>query len=243
MSTQIGIAIEALVALLLAITIVYCMLLNRRLARLKADEQTLKSTIGELINATEIAERAIAGLKNAAQECDEGLGRRLRVAEAMSANLSRQTTSGEQLVAKLVQIAGLGGGEASSQAPAPRHAPAQPQSQPQSQPYAHPPHQAAAGGQMQREAAAPHAPAPHAPAPLAPAPRAPAAHASAAVPAPAHAAPGLGTAPGLAPPREPTRPAVPQPPAPPAVPDARATAAAAQAFAARARLRARGAAA
>ena len=60
MSHAVGIAIESLVAILLLLTIGYCILLNKRLQRLKADEHSLKATIGELITATEIAERAIA---------------------------------------------------------------------------------------------------------------------------------------------------------------------------------------
>ena len=63
MSHSLGMAIERLVAILLMLTIGYCMLLNKRLKRLKADEHSLKATIGELITATEIAERAIGGLK------------------------------------------------------------------------------------------------------------------------------------------------------------------------------------
>ena len=62
MNHSFGFMIEALVAVLLVVTIGYCMLLNKRLLRLKADEQSLKATIGELITATEIAERAIGGL-------------------------------------------------------------------------------------------------------------------------------------------------------------------------------------
>jgi hypothetical protein len=102
-----GVIIEAVVALLLLVTIGYCIVLNRRLMRLKADEQTLKATISELITATEIAERAIAGLKVAVQECDESLGRRLKVAEATSANIGRQVAAGEQLFSRLAQITGV----------------------------------------------------------------------------------------------------------------------------------------
>ena len=52
MSHSLGLVIEGLVAVLLVLTIGYCMLLNKRLKRLKADEQSLKATIGELITAT-----------------------------------------------------------------------------------------------------------------------------------------------------------------------------------------------
>ena len=47
MSHSFGMVIESLVAVLLLLTIGYCMLLNKRLLRLKADEQSLKATIGE----------------------------------------------------------------------------------------------------------------------------------------------------------------------------------------------------
>ena len=63
MTNAIGMIIELLVTLLLMVTIGYCMLLNRRLKRLKSDEQSLRATISELVTATEIAERAIGGLK------------------------------------------------------------------------------------------------------------------------------------------------------------------------------------
>ena len=55
MSHSLGVVIESLVAVLLMLTIGYCMLLNKRLQRLKADEHSLKATIAELITATEIA--------------------------------------------------------------------------------------------------------------------------------------------------------------------------------------------
>ncbi len=47
------------------------MVLNSRLKRLKADEHSLKATIGELITATEIAERAIGGLKHTVRDVNE----------------------------------------------------------------------------------------------------------------------------------------------------------------------------
>ncbi|MGY3650691.1 uncharacterized membrane protein YoaK (UPF0700 family) [Bradyrhizobium sp. LM4.3] len=61
MNHSLGMAIETLVAILLMLTIFYCVMLNKRLTRLKADEHSLKAVIGELITATEIAERAIGG--------------------------------------------------------------------------------------------------------------------------------------------------------------------------------------
>jgi hypothetical protein len=100
----IGVIIESLVAVLLMVTIAYCTLLNRRLQRLKADEHTLKATISELITATEIAERAIAGLKVTVQECDSSLGQRLKAAETMTSEISRYIGAGEQVLTKIGQI-------------------------------------------------------------------------------------------------------------------------------------------
>jgi len=95
--------IESLVACLLLLTIGYCVLLNSRLKRLKADEQALKGTISELITATEIAGRAVAGLKATAQECDGTLGERMRGAERLAEGMARQLKAGELLLSELVR--------------------------------------------------------------------------------------------------------------------------------------------
>jgi hypothetical protein len=100
-----GLLIEALVAVLLAVTIGYCVLLNKRLRRLKSDEMSLKATISELITATEIAERAVGGLKVVVRECDQDLGERLRAAERFSADIARQLAAGEEILARLTRIA------------------------------------------------------------------------------------------------------------------------------------------
>jgi hypothetical protein len=105
MSHSIGLMIEGLVAILLAVTIGYCILLNKRLQRLKADEMSLKATISELITATEIAERAVGGLKVAVRECDQDLGERLRSAEKFSADIAGQISAGEDILSRLTRIA------------------------------------------------------------------------------------------------------------------------------------------
>jgi hypothetical protein len=100
-----GLIVESLVAALLLLTIGYCMLLNKRLKRLKADEQSLKATIGELITATEIAERAIGGLKLTVRDCDQNLGAQLAMANEMSDRLKKQTLVGEEVLHRLSRIA------------------------------------------------------------------------------------------------------------------------------------------
>ena len=105
MSHLLGVAIESLVAMLLILTIGYCMLLNSRLKRLKADEHSLKATIGELITATEIAERAIGGLKHTVRDVNEHLGSQLASAEQMSQQLKNQLQEGDNIFRRLSRIA------------------------------------------------------------------------------------------------------------------------------------------
>ncbi len=105
MNHSFGIAIESLVAILLMLTIGYCMLLNTRLKRLKADEHSLKATIAELITATEIAERAIGGLKHTVRDVNENLGNQLTAAGQLSLQLKKQLSEGDNIVRRLSKIA------------------------------------------------------------------------------------------------------------------------------------------
>ena len=105
MSHSFGMVIEGLVAILLLLTIGYCMVLNKRLLRLKADEQSLKATIGELITATEIAERAIGGLKHTVRDVNENLGSQLSSATDMSRQLTKLLAEGDGVLRRISRIA------------------------------------------------------------------------------------------------------------------------------------------
>ena len=148
MSNGFGMIIEMLVAILLALTIAYCISLNRRLKLLKADEQSLRATISELVTATEIAERAIAGLKLTVEECEAGLGARLRSADRFTADLDRGIAAGKDLYDRLARIVVAGGGTIPKTPPAPaaKRAPAAPAAQ-------RPPAEAPAGAQAVAAAA------------------------------------------------------------------------------------------
>ena len=100
-----GLLIESLVAILLMLTIGYCVVLNRRLGHLRSDESSLRGTIAELVTATQIAERAIAGLQVTAREADLTLGERLRGADKIGEELTQQVKRGEEVLARIVQIA------------------------------------------------------------------------------------------------------------------------------------------
>jgi hypothetical protein len=105
MSHLLGLVIESLVAVLLLVTIGYCILLNKRLKLLRNDEQSMRGTIAELVTATEIAERAIGGLKVTVRECDENLGNQLLVGTELSVKLKKQVAAGEDVLQRLSQIA------------------------------------------------------------------------------------------------------------------------------------------
>jgi len=105
MNHALGLIIESLVAVLLVLTIAYCMLLNTRLKRLKSDEHSLKAVIAELITATEIAERAIGGLKLAVRDVNENLGNQMSAATQMSEQLKRQLIESDNVVRRLSKIA------------------------------------------------------------------------------------------------------------------------------------------
>jgi hypothetical protein len=107
-SQQLGFLIESMVSILLLLTILYCVRLNKQIRLLKADEQSLRATIGELVTATEIAERAIAGLKQTMRDGEATLSGRLQRSEKLSADIEQQIAAGEQLLTKLIRIAAAG---------------------------------------------------------------------------------------------------------------------------------------
>ncbi|MCW5681200.1 MAG: chemotaxis protein [Xanthobacteraceae bacterium] len=117
-----GLIIEGLVAILLGLTIGYCIVLNKRLARLRSDESAMRGTIGELITATEFAERAINNLRTIARETNDTLGESLRTARETTQSLDEQMARGNEVLQRIAQIADV--------AEAARMQPAAPQQEP-----------------------------------------------------------------------------------------------------------------
>ncbi len=130
MSQFITIVADLLVAVLLTATIVTSIRLSQRITKLKADEASMRQTIGELVMATENAERAIAGLRTTLGDCDRTLAERLRTAERYAADLSEQVEAGNQVMSRIAQIVGSSRQVAPVRAePAPPPAPEPPKSQ------------------------------------------------------------------------------------------------------------------
>lgn len=98
--------IESMVAILLLATILYCVRLNEQLKRLKADESSMKKTVGELLAGIENAERAISGLKATVREADDSLSVRLKDAERFCREIRAGIEAGSEVMGKLGQLAG-----------------------------------------------------------------------------------------------------------------------------------------
>ena len=99
-----GVIVEASVAILLATTIGYCIVLNQRLRRLHADRDTLRKMIADLVQATTLANAAVQELKSTALEADTQLNQRLVEAERFGVELANHVTSGQQLMDKIAKI-------------------------------------------------------------------------------------------------------------------------------------------
>ncbi|HRJ69478.1 MAG TPA: DUF6468 domain-containing protein [Beijerinckiaceae bacterium] len=107
---SVGLIIEALVALLLAVSIGYCVVLDRRLQRIRLNEDEMRRTILELGAATERAERAIETLRDAVHDCDRTLADRLRQAERQSGDLVQQIRAGSEVLSRISRIVAVGKG-------------------------------------------------------------------------------------------------------------------------------------
>lgn len=120
MTGNLGLIIELMVVGLLAVTIGYCMLLDRRLRQVRQDEAVMRKTVVELGAATERAERAIDALRATLGDCDRTLAERLRVAERYTADLEDQIRSGDDILNRISRIVSTTGGPAADAIPGQR---------------------------------------------------------------------------------------------------------------------------
>lgn len=114
-----GLVIEGAVAVLLALTIGYCVVLNARLKRLHADRDTLRQMVADLVQATTLANSAIKELKATATEADAVLTERLSEAERFGAQLAGHVEAGSVVLERIAQITSVArrGGEGGLEAP------------------------------------------------------------------------------------------------------------------------------
>jgi hypothetical protein len=100
----VGMFVEGSVAILLVLTIGYCMVLNKRLKALHSDRDALKQMVSDLIQATRLANSAIKGLKETAVEADLVLTSRLDEAERFGVELANHVNAGQALMARIERL-------------------------------------------------------------------------------------------------------------------------------------------
>ena len=99
-----GLFVEGAVAILLALTIGYCIVLNQRLKRLHADKDVMRQMVADLVGATNLANQAIKELKQTAVEADLSLNARLEEAERFGIELANHVNAGTVLMDRIVKI-------------------------------------------------------------------------------------------------------------------------------------------
>ena len=90
---------------LLALTLAYCVILERRLAAVRKGQEGLKRHIGELNMAIAGAGASLRALKSAAGEAAQTLDERLKRARLHIDELSVLTTSGERIAQRMESAA------------------------------------------------------------------------------------------------------------------------------------------
>lgn len=95
---------EGLVAMLLAATIVYCIVLSRKLNNLKADQERLGDIVQELNQATQQAETSIGNLRKTVEIAEHDLGTRLEAAGELQSKLQEGLAQADGVLSKLSAI-------------------------------------------------------------------------------------------------------------------------------------------
>lgn len=97
MQFNIATVLELTLTFLLGATLLYCIILERRLAAVRKGQDGLRKMIGELNGAIAGAGASLRALKAAAGEAAETLDDRLKRARAVADELSVLSTSGERI--------------------------------------------------------------------------------------------------------------------------------------------------
>ena len=92
-----GLIVELALTALLAVTLIYCVVLERRLAAVRRGQEGLKSTVGMLDAAITNAGASMRALKATASGAADTLDERLGRARAIIDELSLLTAAGERI--------------------------------------------------------------------------------------------------------------------------------------------------
>ena len=103
--TELTFYLELALEILLAFTLIYCVILERRLAAVRKGQEGLSRTIGELNMAIAGAGASLRALKSAAGEAAQTLDERLKRARLHIDELSLLTASGERIAQRMENAA------------------------------------------------------------------------------------------------------------------------------------------
>jgi chromosome segregation ATPase len=98
---SVSLIVEVTLAGLLAATLICCVRLDRRLRLLRNDQESLSATVRALNAAVTAAQSSLAGLRAAAHDADESLGRKVSSARGLADELSLLTSAGERIAARI----------------------------------------------------------------------------------------------------------------------------------------------
>jgi hypothetical protein len=98
---SVSLIVEVTLAALLAATLICCVRLDRRLRHLRNDQESLSATVRALNAAVTAAQSSLAGLRAAAHDVDESLGRKVSSARGLADELSLLTSAGERIAARI----------------------------------------------------------------------------------------------------------------------------------------------
>lgn len=110
--------VEIAMSALLAVTLVYCAILERRLTMLRKGQDGLKQTIGELNGAIVSAATCMRALKDSAATAGDALDERLGRARGLADELALLVASGERAAVRIETQTGLKNGHARPMTPA-----------------------------------------------------------------------------------------------------------------------------
>jgi Domain of unknown function (DUF6468) len=97
----VSLIVEITLAALLAATLFCCVRLERRLRNLREDQDNLSTTVRALNGAIGAAQNSLAGLRAAAHEADETLGRKVISARGLADELSLLNSAGERIANRM----------------------------------------------------------------------------------------------------------------------------------------------
>ncbi len=93
--------LDGLVAILLMITVGYCLVLNRRLTALRGNQVEMRQLLSEFTAAARQAESSVSHLKMAGDQIGGTLDQRMAAARALADELGSITQSGARLADRI----------------------------------------------------------------------------------------------------------------------------------------------